>query len=51
MTSPLEPPKTSDADRLRYWFVAYLILWGIGLYAASTSSSSDLSPGKYVFVL
>ena len=53
MTSPPPPdyPWTADSRRLRNWFLAYLVLWGIGVYATVTSSSSDFTPGVYVLLV
>ena len=53
MSSPPPPdyPWSADTRRLRNWFIAYLVLWGIGLYALVTSSASDFTPGVYVLLL
>lgn len=51
MTSPPVYPWTADNVRLRNWFLAYLIVWGIGLYVLFTRSGPDLTPGVYVLLL
>jgi RsiW-degrading membrane proteinase PrsW (M82 family) len=54
MTNAANHPWTEDVQRLRRWFVAYLILWGLGLAAAATSSatsSTDSDAGFYVLLL
>jgi hypothetical protein len=51
VSSAPDYPWTADTRRLRNWFIAYLVLWGIGLYALVTSSASDFTPGVYVLLL
>ena len=40
---------TLDVRRLRVWFVAYLIVWGLGIGAALIPSELDAA-GRYVFL-
>lgn len=47
MGIPAQRPWTLDARRLRSWFLAYVILWGLGI----TAAVARLEIGKYIFLV
>ena len=49
--NPIDHRWTLDLRKLQYWFLAYVIVWGLDLYAIFTSTSPDFSQGIYVIVV